>query len=362
MRILYGVVGEGMGHATRSRVVIDHLLACGHELEVVVSGRAATLYQELYGERPGIHVRDIHGLTLAYSGNRMSLRRSIGKNLLELPGGVVRNVAEYFGLRGSGFRPELVISDFDSWSWLYGMRHELPVISIDNMQALDRCELGLELPRASRHDFQLAKAAVKAKLPGCRHYIITGFHRPTIRKPRTTLVPPVLRPEVLAAKREPGEHVLVYQTQQTNDALLSVLRRLPVEFRIYGLGRDETDGSLSFRPFSQQGFIDDLRTAKAVVAGGGFSLMSEAVHLRVPMLSAPIEGQFEQEYNARTLEALGYGRYTPTLTGAAVESFLAGLPAHERALESYRPADNSQLLESVDALIARHTRRRSRAA
>jgi len=26
MRILYGVVGEGMGHAMRSRVILDHLV------------------------------------------------------------------------------------------------------------------------------------------------------------------------------------------------------------------------------------------------------------------------------------------------------------------------------------------------
>ena len=29
MRVLYGVVGEGMGHATRSRVVLEHLLEEG---------------------------------------------------------------------------------------------------------------------------------------------------------------------------------------------------------------------------------------------------------------------------------------------------------------------------------------------
>ena len=51
MKLLYGVVGEGMGHATRSRVVIEHLLAAGHELLVVVSGRAhAYLLRELGGE------------------------------------------------------------------------------------------------------------------------------------------------------------------------------------------------------------------------------------------------------------------------------------------------------------------------
>jgi len=31
MKILYGVVGEGMGHAMRSRVVLEHLVASGHE-------------------------------------------------------------------------------------------------------------------------------------------------------------------------------------------------------------------------------------------------------------------------------------------------------------------------------------------
>ncbi|HZY04720.1 MAG TPA: glycosyltransferase family protein, partial [Anaeromyxobacteraceae bacterium] len=39
MRILYGVVGEGMGHALRSRVVLDELTR-EHQVQVVVSGRA----------------------------------------------------------------------------------------------------------------------------------------------------------------------------------------------------------------------------------------------------------------------------------------------------------------------------------
>jgi len=39
MRILYGVVGEGMGHAMRSRVILDELVK-EHQVQVVVSGRA----------------------------------------------------------------------------------------------------------------------------------------------------------------------------------------------------------------------------------------------------------------------------------------------------------------------------------
>ena len=40
MRILYGVVGEGMGHAMRSRVVLEHLVGLGHDVEIMASGRA----------------------------------------------------------------------------------------------------------------------------------------------------------------------------------------------------------------------------------------------------------------------------------------------------------------------------------
>ena len=83
---------------------------------------------------------------------------------------------------------------------------------------------------------------MKAKLPGCFHYLITSFFRPEITHPRTTLHPPVLRPEIRAARPEPGEHLLVYQTSTSNEALPEILARSGRECRIYGLRRDLTEG------------------------------------------------------------------------------------------------------------------------
>ena len=42
-------------------------------------------------------------------------------------------------LAEDGFDPEVVISDFESWAYLYGLNHRIPVISIDNMQVINRC-------------------------------------------------------------------------------------------------------------------------------------------------------------------------------------------------------------------------------
>ena len=58
MRILYGVAGEGMGHATRSRVVVDDLIE-EHDLRLVASSDA---YTYLAGHFPA--ARDVWDLSL----------------------------------------------------------------------------------------------------------------------------------------------------------------------------------------------------------------------------------------------------------------------------------------------------------
>ena len=99
---------------------------------------------------------------------------------------------------------------------------------------------------------------------------------------------------------------------------MDFLKATGLPCRIYGLRRDLTedlvDGNLRYRPFSEATFIDDLRTCRAVIAGGGFTLMSESVYLHKPMLSVPLAGQFEQVLNALYLQKLGYGTYAPELT------------------------------------------------
>ncbi len=351
MRILYGVVGEGMGHATRSRVALEHLLAAGHDVRVVVSGRAHGFLGKVFGDRERISIHEIHGLHLDYEGNAVDLLDSVLSNLGKAPHGLLWNIAAYSKIAEDGFAPEAVISDFESWAYLYALNHRLPVISIDNMQILNRCRHGDEVTDGGRLDYWLARMAVKTKLPGAYHYLVTSFFFPPVRKKRTTLIPPILRPEILAARREPGEHVLVYQTAASNEALVPTLQKLPIQFKLYGMGREGSEGNVTLCPFSQDGFVDDLRTARAVIAGGGFSLMGEAVHLHVPMLSVPIEGQYEQELNARYLQQLGYGSWSADLDAERIAEFLRRSDEFSHKLEGYQPRDNGMLFSCVDELL-----------
>jgi len=355
MRILYGVVGEGMGHATRSRVVLEHLLAAGHEVRVVVSGRAHGFLVSRFQGRPNIRFEEIHGLVLGFEGNALDKSETFRLNLEALPAGMLKNIGVYRRVAEDGFAPEVVISDFETWAFLYGLNHFLPVISIDNMQVLNRCRHDPDVTLEGAGAFKLAKGLVKGKLPFAWHYLVSSFFFPPVRKRKTTLVPPILRPEILAAKREPGGHVLVYQTASSNAALIPALQRLPYPFRVYGMGREGQEGNVTLKGFSESGFIDDLRTARAVVAGGGYSLMGEAVHLHVPVLSLPIEGQFEQVLNARYLEKLGYGRHAERLDVDAIADFVVRSDDFAHSLERYVPRSNDLLFGCVDELLRRVT-------
>ncbi|HEV8245709.1 MAG TPA: glycosyltransferase family protein [Polyangiaceae bacterium] len=356
MEILYGVVGEGMGHATRSRVVLEGLAQRNHNIKVVVSGRAHHWLAERLATLPNISVEEIDGLSLSYFGNALDRSESLFQNLRKAPKSVARNVDVYRRVVESGFRPEVVISDFESWAALYGLNHRLPVISIDNLQMINRCVHDKVLRKGGGFDFRLAKLAVKIKVPKAYHYLITSFFYPPVRKKYTTLVPPILRPEVLSAKRERAEHVLVYQTQKDNHELIPALKQLPFRFRVYGYGRDGREGNVTLCPFSEQGFMDDLRTARAAVAGGGFSLMSEAVSLGVPLLSIPVSGQFEQELNARYLAQLGYGTWAKRFDARQIAKFLERSTEYEQNLSTFVHQGNDVLFACLDELLARVAR------
>lgn len=350
MRILYGVTGEGMGHATRSKTIIAHLLSRGHEVKILVSGRAHDYLRRFFPD-----VEEIAGLRIIYEENAVKRGRTFRNFLKELPlwGGWAENFDIVTRLEGT-FDADCVISDFESLAYLFGMRHELPVYSIDNIQVINRCTLEVDIPEEEVVNFRIAKGIVKAKLPGCEHYLITTFFFPPVRKERTSLYPPILRDEILAAKAGAtrGEHVLVYQTSESYSELLPVLRELPWPFRVYGLQRDEVLGNVTLRSFSEAGFVDDLASASAVITGGGFSLMSEAILLGKPVLSVPVKKQAEQLVNALYLERLGYGRMVRDLSREAIAGFVERRDEYARAVAGHAQDGNRLILAALDRLLA----------
>jgi uncharacterized protein (TIGR00661 family) len=353
MRILYGVTGEGMGHATRSKVVCEHLIARGHEVKIVVSGRAHAFLAKSFPD-----VVEIKGLTIQYADNAIDRDASIANIVLNAPQMLQANAARYFE-DVVHFEPDVVISDFDSFAWFFAKRHGLPIVSIDNQQIIARCKHEKVIKDGVKVEYQITKAFVKAKLPACDHYVITTFFFPPVRRKcleDTTLVPPILRRAILEArpKAKHGDHVLVYQTSTSDKSLIPTLNKVEGErFVVYGLRRNEKKGNCTIKDFSEEGFVEDLAHAKAVVTNGGLSLIGEAVYLGKPIYSVPVKHQIEQIMNARYLEELGYGIAAEKIDAEILSLFLREHPRYAQRVAKHRQSGNELLFETVDKLVKR---------
>lgn len=362
MRILYGVCGEGLGHATRTKVVLAHLARRGHEVFVGAAAQAYTFlerFQRSPGAPPFTLVRLV-GLTFACRDGGIDLHGTLETNARALPSMLADNARSWDAARL--FEPEAAITDFDSFAWSFGRAHGLPVLSLDNGQVVRCCAIDPAVERAVGPGLQLLATANTMIVPDADHYVVTSFFFPPVRRAyhgRVTMIPALLRPEVLAALDAPpahADHVLVYKTASLDDgSILGALASSSAQrFVIYGL-RDPAQAlppNVVARPFDEAAFIDDLRSARAVVGNGGMSMLGEAVAFRRPVLAVPVRGQYEQEVNAAHLARLGLGASAPTLDAATLERFLVAIPRYQAALERVPPHDrNARLYSALDALL-----------
>jgi uncharacterized protein (TIGR00661 family) len=342
VRILYGVNGEGMGHATRSEVVIDALLK-EHDVRVMASGAAFKYLEPRLGD-----VSEIFGPSFAMDHGEIrrwaTVRHTMTAATRELPGSVKR----WMGVVDE-WRPEVVVTDFEPLSGIYARSSRTPLVCVDNIHMIDRCRHDEEITDGAVEDYRIARAVTRAMVPTAGDYVITTFFEPPLARGRTVLVPPIVRPEIVEATPVRGDHLLVYSGG--SDELTDALRDCGVPSRVYGMRDGEEvgtkDGSIEYRARSVDGFLDDLVSSRGVITGGGFSLLSEAVYLGKPVLSVPLRGQFEQLMNARYLHREGFGMCAPAIDAATISSFLDELDGYHERLEAYVQDGNVEAIETI---------------
>jgi uncharacterized protein (TIGR00661 family) len=343
-RIIYAVCGEGMGHAIRTSVVLKHLNK-ENDVLVFASGRAFEFLSEKFD-----NVYEIYGFNTVYENNAVNDRKTFVRAMKNLPRDVKGNIKLLYNT-ANDFKPDLVISDFEFYSNILSKIIRVPMISIDNMHVITHCRI--EVPRKFSRDKLKAEGVVRSFIMRPNKYLITSYFYPEIKnKEKVLMFPPILRKEILDLKPVKGDHVLVYQTSTSNSKLIEILKEMDENFIIYGFNVDKVDDNLIYRKFNEDSFFNDLGSCKAVLANGGFTLISESIYLKKPVLSIPVKGQFEQILNAIYLERLGYGEYHEELEKDIVINFLSKLDVYNQSLQSYCQDGNKAILKELDNLIA----------
>jgi len=299
MKILYGVQGTGNGHLTRARVMAKAFKAKGIEVDWIFSGR----------ERSGFFDMEIFGDFKVYRG--MTFITEHGKvNILKTAWHThirefLRNTKEV-NVEGYDF----IFNDFEPVSAWAARRAGKKVYGASHQNAFH-----YDIPKENNNPvvgwFMRNFAPVDVAI---------GIHWHPYH---TMILPPIVETShyenVLTPKR-----YLVYLPFASQEDIVPQLLEFPdYEFYIYlPIKTPSENKNVHLRPFSREGFQQDLHCCEGVICSAGFELPSEALHLGKKLLVKPVIGQTEQIANAIALEKLGYGSVAKKFDHATIANWL----------------------------------------
>lgn len=348
-RIFYGVSGEGRGHATRARALIEDLRQ-RHEIVVYSFDQAYELLRSVY-EGSDVDVRPLPGLQFAYGpGKRLDYPRSFIRGLpylLHLPDLVQRLHRE---LEEEG--ADLVVTDFEPALPRAALRAGVPFLSLDHQHFLVACDLRALPPSLQAYATFMAPF-VHAFYGGQVETAISSFFSAPLRPGYRNVVQigTMLRPEIVRAPRERGEHLVAYVRRSWSDRLIRALSRAGTEVRVYGLGERPSVGRVHFKEVDVFGFVEDLATCRALVTTAGNQLIGEALYLGKPVLGLPEEGNYEQRINGHFLHQMRTGTSVDIerVSAKHVRRFLARADEYAARIEPARYYGNPAALALVES-------------
>lgn len=340
-RIFYSLCGEGLGHAIRSAVVIEYLIKEGYDLIVFASDRA---YKYLNNKFDNIY--EISGFNTVYENNQARYKKTFVYNMKDVPGDLKNNINKMYKL-AKKFKPDLIISDFEFYANLLSHILGIPLLSIDNMHVIT--EANYSSPSRYAKDKLFAEAVVHAFIQKANRTLIYSYFYPPLKNPDTTqYVHPIIRDEIYSLKPKVKDHILVYQTSDSNLQLIELLKdNSDKKFIVYGFHKDVSEGNVLFRSFTEKQLFEDFKDAQFVITNGGFSLITEALQLEKPVLSIPVNKQYEQILNAMYVDRLGYGEHHDVITQNILDNFLENVESYRKNIQENYPKhhDNSETLE-----------------
>lgn len=347
-KIFYCVCGEGMGHAIRTGVIVEELEK-KYDIYLFAGDRA---YK--YLDNKFKNVFEIGVFNSVYEDNQIKNKKTFVKGLKENPENIKLGYKILYK-QYHKIKPCIIVSDFENYSNVLSNLLNIPLISIDNIHMIT--QTAIDYPSKHKIDMLKAKTVIKFYIYNPKIHILTSFFFPPVREGKNAVIyPPVLRKEILELNVENKGHVFVYQTSNCNYKLIEQLKQLNEKFIVYGFNEDGEDENVRFRSFNEDVFFDDLRTSKAIITNGGFTLISEAIYLKKPIFSIPVIGQFEQTLNGFYIEKLGFGEYHEDMSNEKIENFLKNLPKYEKNLAKNENSDNTGIISKLEESIEKFSK------
>ena len=340
-RILYGVAGEGLGHAVRSRAVIEGL-SKNNKIKVVASSKAYSYLSNFFD------AEEIDYFRIIYRDNKAANLLTLFNNFIRFPAILARGWKILRII--NELKPDVIITDFEPLASYFACFKKIPLISIDNQHIITGA-IHKNIPKKYRLDAIITKLVTKLFIVKSRKFFINSFYGCELKDKNSVLIKPLLRKEIINLKTSRKNHILAYQTSNSNNKLIKELQKINEKFIVYGFYENKNIGNVMLKDAREKEFLKDLASCKAIITNGGFTLISEALYLKKPILSIPVKKQFEQILNAIYVERLGYGMHAEETSKETIEKFIKNIPKFRKKLMGYKRYDNGEALKKINYTV-----------
>jgi uncharacterized protein (TIGR00661 family) len=359
-RIAISLCGEGRGHATRIRTLVERLPS-DHEILVYTSADALAFLRGQFAPlEPRVRLEEIPGIVFQYTAGRLDVMRSIAAGLdyqaRQLGPLVDRMIGDL-----EAFAADLAITDFEPALPRAAGRLGIPLVSVDHQHFLLAYDLD-SLPWTLQWNAWFMSRAVWMYVTEAADTVVSAFFRPPLRRgwEHVVQVGPLVRREILEAAVSEAGFVLSYLRRHTPFSAVEAIAACGLPVKIYGLGEREPLGRCSFHAIDEKRFVDDLAACRCLVSAAGNQLIGEALQLGKPLLVLPERAHSEQLMNSHFLEAIGCGEFAlvEEVTPERVRAFLERLPDFGPALAAIRGRmdGTDEVLRVIDHRLAQRHR------
>lgn len=333
MRVLFAIQGEGRGHFTQALTLKAAMEAEGHTVVAAMVGCSpARRLPEFFLRQFRADVVRYDSPNFSPTERTVSLPRSIAFNVRRMP----RYARSLKKIRKTirAARPDVVVNFYELLTGIaYGFYHfHAPMVCIAHQYYFMHRDVN---PRGvDRSQVMMLNMFSRATSLGAARRLALSL-RPIDddATARITIVPPLLRREILNADVRRGNFVLAYMLNPgfAADVERFHRRRPDVPLRIF---RDKTqkrpvvdvDATLQYHTIDDERFISSMADCRAYATTAGFESVCEAMYMGKPVIMVP--SHLEQQCNAADAEMAG--------AGIVAESF--DIDRLLAFAESYRPS------------------------
>lgn len=353
LKIAYGVMGYGRGHATRTAAVLPTLMA-EHDVRVFAGNDA---YDALAPYFPTTKIPCI-GYRYDQSGKLSTPHTIIGNYSIVKDALFKGDFYQRFTQQLLDWGVDVIITDSEIWTTRVAKDLNIPLISFDHVGIINHCLP--PFPAGQWFRGHLDRLGYQWLLPKADRTLITSFYSALPRSPDIEVVGPIIRDEVRQLKPKSGDYLLAYFNKGEHQFLPHVeqaLAGLNMPVVIYGVGERQNQGLLTYKPLSKTQFAEDLANCRALLSTCGNQTMGECLYLKKPVLVMP-EDCFEQKLNAFMVERMGIGRRTSLgrIGSEIIEAFLDNEFAYRSRMGGHasdaRDYAAQRLLQHIQELYA----------